>query len=119
MPSAQLATLQVPDPVAALPGLLDVLAGVTDPRARRGVRHQLVTILAVSICAVTAGERSLVAIAEWADSRRAGCPKASTISYGGPRADGVVFYSCPPGEPCAPRWTPSPASPAARSSTRT
>jgi hypothetical protein len=46
---AQLATLQVPDP-AALPGLLDVLAGVADPRARRGVRHRLVTILAVSIC---------------------------------------------------------------------
>jgi predicted transposase YbfD/YdcC len=63
---AQLATLQIPDPVAALPGLLDVLAGVADPRARRGVRHQLVTILAVSICAVTAGARSLVAIAEWA-----------------------------------------------------
>jgi predicted transposase YbfD/YdcC len=63
---AQFATLAVPDPVAALPGLLDVLAGVTDPRARRGVRHQLVTILAVSICAVTAGARSLVAIAEWA-----------------------------------------------------
>lgn len=63
---AQLATLEVPDPVAALPGLLDVLAGVVDPRARRGVRHRLVTILAVSICAVTAGARSLVAIAEWA-----------------------------------------------------
>lgn len=63
---AQLATLPVPDPGAALPGLLDVLAGVTDPRARRGVRHRLVTILAVSICAVTAGARSLVAIAEWA-----------------------------------------------------
>jgi hypothetical protein len=46
--------------------LLDVLAGVTDPRARRGVRHRLVTILAVSVCAVTAGARSLVAIAEWA-----------------------------------------------------
>lgn len=63
---AQLATLAAPDPIAVLPGLLDVLAGVTDPRARRGVRHQLVTILAVSICAVAAGARSLVAIAEWA-----------------------------------------------------
>jgi predicted transposase YbfD/YdcC len=63
---ARFATLAVPDPVAALPGLLDVLAGVTDPRDRRGVRHQLVTILAVSVCAVTAGARSLVAIAEWA-----------------------------------------------------
>lgn len=32
--SAQLATLQLLDPVAVLPGLLDVLAGVVDPRAR-------------------------------------------------------------------------------------
>jgi hypothetical protein len=35
----QLATLAVADPVAALPGLLDVVAGVTDPRSRRDVRH--------------------------------------------------------------------------------
>lgn len=46
-----------------LPGLLDALTGVVDSRARHGVRYQLVTILAVSICAVTAGFRSLVAIA--------------------------------------------------------
>jgi predicted transposase YbfD/YdcC len=62
----QLGALELPDPVAELPGLLAVLKGVVDPRARRGVRHQLVSILAVSICAVTAGACSLVAIAEWA-----------------------------------------------------
>jgi hypothetical protein len=43
-----------------------VLAAVPDPRARRGVRHRLETILAVAMCAVLAGARSFVAIAEWA-----------------------------------------------------
>ena len=32
-----------------------VLAGVADPRARRGVRHRLVTILGLAVCAVLAG----------------------------------------------------------------
>jgi predicted transposase YbfD/YdcC len=45
---------------------LEAFALVADPRARRGVRHRLVTVLAVSVCAVLAGARSLVAIAEWA-----------------------------------------------------
>jgi predicted transposase YbfD/YdcC len=48
------------------PGLLGVLARVTDPRRRRGVRHRLVVILALSVCAVLAGARSFTAIAEWA-----------------------------------------------------
>jgi hypothetical protein len=48
------------------PRLLQVLARVTDPRARRGVRHRLETILRVAVCAVLAGARSYVAIAEWA-----------------------------------------------------
>jgi len=54
------------DPVTAAPCLLEAFALVADPRARRGVRHRLVTVLAVSVCAVLAGARSLVAIAEWA-----------------------------------------------------
>lgn len=52
-------TGEVPD------SLLAVLAGVVDPRARRGVRHPLATILAIAVCAVLAGARSYVAIAEW------------------------------------------------------
>ncbi len=39
--------------------------GVVDPRARRGVRHGLAVVLSVAICAVAAGARSYVAIAEW------------------------------------------------------
>ena len=46
--------------------LLTVLRSVVDPRARRGVRHCLVSVLAVAVCAVTAGARSYCAIAEWA-----------------------------------------------------
>ena len=48
------------------PGLLAVLARVTDPRRRRGVRHRLVVILGLAVCAVLAGARSFTAIAEWA-----------------------------------------------------
>jgi hypothetical protein len=43
--------------------LLAALQGVVDPWTPRGVRHQLMTILAVAIGAVTAGACSLVAIA--------------------------------------------------------
>lgn len=46
--------------------LLAVLRLITDPRARRGVRHQLVSILGVTVCAVLAGAKSYVAVAEWA-----------------------------------------------------
>jgi len=46
--------------------LLPVLAAVPDPRARRGVRHRLATILGLAVCAVLAGARSFTAIAEWA-----------------------------------------------------
>jgi hypothetical protein len=62
----RVAGLEVPDPLAAAPGLAAVLSTVTDPRKRRGVRHGLVTVLSVAVCAVAAGARSFVAIAEWA-----------------------------------------------------
>ena len=47
-------------------GLLSVLAQVPDPRKPRGVRHRLATVLGLAVCAVMAGARSYVAIAEWA-----------------------------------------------------
>ncbi|MGH4025225.1 MAG: ISAs1 family transposase [Pseudonocardiaceae bacterium] len=46
--------------------LLEQLRTVVDPRKRRGVRHQLVSILAVAAAAVVAGARSYVAAAQWA-----------------------------------------------------
>jgi predicted transposase YbfD/YdcC len=54
------------DAAAEQPGLLAVLAGVADPRHRRGVRHRLAAILGLAVCAVLAGARSFTAIAEWA-----------------------------------------------------
>ena len=54
------------------PGLLELLEQVTDPRARRGVRHRFAPVLAVALAAVLAGARSFTAIGEWvadADAR--------------------------------------------------
>jgi predicted transposase YbfD/YdcC len=48
-----------------VPGLLERLAMVGDPRARRGLRHPLVSVLAVAAAAVLAGARSVTAIGEW------------------------------------------------------
>lgn len=57
--------MAVADACASPPGdLWAVLAQVNGPRARRGVRYRLETVLAV--CAVLAGARSFVAVAEWA-----------------------------------------------------
>jgi predicted transposase YbfD/YdcC len=47
-------------------GLLAMLATVTDPRHRRGVRHPLAYVLALAIAAVACGESSITAIADWA-----------------------------------------------------
>jgi predicted transposase YbfD/YdcC len=56
----------VGDAAGDSPGLLAVLAGVADPRHRRGVRHRLLAILGLAVCAVLGGARSFTAIAEWA-----------------------------------------------------
>ena len=47
-------------------GLLVYLGRVPDRRRVRGRRHQLTAILALACGAVTAGAKSLTAIAEWA-----------------------------------------------------
>jgi len=47
-------------------GVLSALGSVTDPRKRRGVRHGCTAVLAIAVCAVLAGARSYVGIAEWA-----------------------------------------------------
>ncbi|MGW5235547.1 transposase family protein [Streptomyces nodosus] len=48
-----------------LPDLLERLAQVPVPRDPRGVRHLLVTLVALAACAVLAGVRSLLAVSEW------------------------------------------------------
>jgi predicted transposase YbfD/YdcC len=52
--------------VGECPGLLERLAMLPDPRDRRGRRHPLASVLAVSAAAVLAGARSVTPIAEWA-----------------------------------------------------
>ena len=47
------------------PGLLEALSGVEDPRKPKGVRHPLSAVLALSVCAMLSGARSLYAIAQW------------------------------------------------------
>ena len=62
-------------------GLIEMLRTLVDPRKRRGVRHPLVTVTAISVCAALAGARSFKAIAEWAKDltrdtlRRLGSPR--------------------------------------------
>jgi len=46
--------------------LREFVAGVPDPRHRRGVRHSLASILLLAAAAVAAGARSFTAIGEWA-----------------------------------------------------
>ncbi|MFJ8953523.1 transposase family protein, partial [Streptomyces sp. NPDC102381] len=48
-----------------VPGLLERLAKVPDPRDPRGVRYPLVTLLGLTACAVLAGAKSLLAVGEW------------------------------------------------------
>jgi hypothetical protein len=81
--------VELPDPDVLAPALSVVLATVTDPRKARGIRHHLVALLTVTVCAVAAGARSFVAVSEWvadlpgslADTLGTGsrCPSESTI----------------------------------------
>lgn len=47
-------------------GLIELLRTLVDPRKPRGVRHPLVTVVAISVCAALGGARGFKAIAEWA-----------------------------------------------------
>jgi hypothetical protein len=53
-------------PLEGEDGLVDLLKTLVDPRKPRGVRHPVVTIVAIAICAALSGARSFCAIAEWA-----------------------------------------------------
>lgn len=53
-------------PVDGAGGLIEVLRQIVDPRKRRGVRHSVVSVVTIAICAMLCGARSLAAIAQWA-----------------------------------------------------
>jgi len=74
-------------------GLLAHLATLPDPRDRRGLRHELAGVLAVAVCAVLAGARSLAAIGEWA----ADAPPQVLLTLG-IRADPLTGMVRPPDE---------------------
>jgi len=71
-PSATSLNKEVPMlDVNALPlegegGLMDLLQTLVDPRKPRGVRHPVVTIVGIAVCAALGGARSFCAMAEWA-----------------------------------------------------
>jgi hypothetical protein len=45
--------------------LLEAMRRVADPRKRRGRRYEIAKILALAVCAMACGARSLYAIAQW------------------------------------------------------
>ena len=47
------------------PGLLEALNQIEDPRKPKGVRHPLLAVLALSVCAMLSGARSLYAHRQW------------------------------------------------------
>jgi len=53
-------------PLVGAGGLFEVLGQVADFRKRRGIRHPLISILAISACATLCGARGFAAIAQWA-----------------------------------------------------
>lgn len=68
LPSSLISSLSQAPPVTVsqtAAGLPAALACLPDPRARRGVRHQLAVVVSAAVCAVVAGYRSYTAIAEW------------------------------------------------------
>ena len=46
-------------------GLLDGLSRIEDPRKPRGIWHPLPAVLALAVCAMLVGARSLYAIGQW------------------------------------------------------
>jgi hypothetical protein len=47
-------------------GLIELLAGIIDPRKRQGIRHPIASVLALATMAALSGMRTYEAIAEWA-----------------------------------------------------
>ena len=68
--------------------LISEIGKITDPRKPRGIRHPLVVVLGISVCAVLCGARSFLAIGQWAK----GLPKEILKRFGARRDE-------PPSEP--------------------
>jgi hypothetical protein len=75
-------------PLVGEGSLMELLEKITDPRKPRGVRHPMVFILALAVCAVLSGMKSVDGIAQWA----ACLPKEALEKLGATRRT-------PPSEP--------------------
>jgi len=62
--------MTVPKPLREQ-SLLEALGRVPDPRSRHGRRYELPQVLAVAVCALACGARSLYAISQWGREHRA------------------------------------------------
>ena len=67
------------------PGLLDALSRIEGPMKPKGVRHPLPAVLALAVCAMLSGARSLYAIAQWAGNTPS-LPGLWSSAGNGPRA---------------------------------
>ena len=135
----QLAGVELPASDVLVPTLSAALQKVTDQRKARGIRHRLAVVLTVTVCAVAAGARSFVAVAEWvadlpssvADLLGTGerCPSESTIRRTVQVLDADAFDTAigrfvqqlctaiTPASPCAGHDTPTRPGTSCRAST--
>ncbi|MFG3310329.1 transposase family protein [Streptomyces wuyuanensis] len=81
--SSSLIPAPVRTPVPEDDLLVQLLAGIPDPRRRRGVRHPVGALIAVAVCAVVAGARGFTAIGEWARDTGAAALQRLGLQRGG------------------------------------
>lgn len=56
-------------PLEGRGGLIDMLRQLDDPRKPRGVRHPMVAVMAIAVCATVSGAQHIAAIAQWAQEQ--------------------------------------------------
>lgn len=76
-----------PDPLAALERLVIHFADLEDPRTARTSRHELLHILAMSLCGAICGADGWEALEEFAESKREWFEELFDLPYGTPSAD--------------------------------
>ena len=74
-------------------GLSLTLAGLPDPRARRGVRHRLTVVVVAAVCAVVAGCRSYTAIADRVLTLSPGPTRTEFYATSGSSDEGVQLQT--------------------------
>lgn len=96
LPSNMRCSMQykIPFPHECLDDLRQLILRLPDFRTAAGLRHQLATILSITICATLCGARSYLAIAEWAER----CSQ-SMLSRFRARYDKDTKKFIPPSEP--------------------